>query len=237
VSVVVGLLIGSVGIGGVLLIPGLVAFGAIPLHAASATALFTFIFTGLLSAWLFARRGSIDWRASATVCVAALVFSYVGAYINSVTQAAVLSRIIGAVIVLAGANVLHPLRQIAEPVNRSLRMPILAGVGALAGFGSGLTGAGGPLFSVPMMLALGFPPLMTIGVSQVLQIVSATSGTLGNLAYGTIDWRTAALVTPFELAGVAIGVVIAHRAQLRHLRMLAGWLCLVAGALVLVRGA
>ena len=65
------------------------------------------------------------------------------------------------------------------------------GVGAVAGFGSGLTGRRGPALSVPLMVLLGFPALVSIGVSQVIQIVAAMSGTLGNLRYGTIDFGVA----------------------------------------------
>ena len=43
------------------------------------------------------------------------------------------------------------------------RAGMLAGVGAASGFGSGLSGAGGPLFSVPMMVLGGFVPLAAIG--------------------------------------------------------------------------
>ena len=43
----VGTLIGAVGIGGILLIPALTAFAGLPIHAAMATALFTFAFTGI----------------------------------------------------------------------------------------------------------------------------------------------------------------------------------------------
>ena len=39
---------------------------------------------------------------------------------------------------------------------------------------------------------LGFPALVSIGVSQVIQIVAAISGTLGNLRYGSIDFGVAA---------------------------------------------
>ena len=121
-----------------------------------------------------------------------------------------------------------------QAAQRSRLLPL---VGVAAGFGSGLTGAGGPLFSVPTMLAFGFPPLMTIGVSQVLQVVSAASGTLANLAYGAIDFKVALFITPFELLGVAIGVVAAHRANVAHLRRAAAWLCIVAGVFILIRGA
>ena len=49
----VGALIGAVGIGGVLLIPALAAFAALPIHTARATALFTFAFTGILGIAMF----------------------------------------------------------------------------------------------------------------------------------------------------------------------------------------
>ena len=97
-----------------------------------------------------------------------------------------LTRIIGTVIALAGVNVLCPVRRAATaPAGDRERRHCCFAVGAAAGFGSGLTGAGGPLFSVPIMLALGFAPLLTIGVSQVLQIISAASGTPANLRYGS----------------------------------------------------
>lgn len=235
VAFVVGALIGAVGIGGILLIPGLVILGVIPIHAASATALFTFLFTGALSAWLFARRGSIDWRASIPVCAGALAFSYIGAVVNSLTNALILDRIIGTVILLAGINVIFPLVKARARDKTPQSSLLLLGVGAAAGFGSGLTGAGGPLFSVPIMLSLGFAPLMTIGVSQILQLVSAASGTIANVAYGAIDFGSAAIVVPLELLGVIVGVTVAHRANVAQLRCAAGWLCIVAGAFVLIR--
>jgi hypothetical protein len=112
---------------------------------------------------------------------------------------------------------------------------LLAGVGAASGFGSGLSGAGGPLFSVPFMVILRYVPLTAVATSQVLQIVAAASGSLGNLRYGFIDWYAAAVITVFELAGVMIGVRLAHVASALALRRLAGALCVVTGALLLAR--
>ncbi|MEO5845982.1 MAG: sulfite exporter TauE/SafE family protein [Caldimonas sp.] len=234
-SVLVGLLIGAVGIGGILLVPALVALGDMDIHTASATALFTFAFTGALSTWLFARRGSIDMRMALVVCAGALPFSFLGAWVNSLTTGVVLARIIGSVIVFAGINVLMPLWRPPQRSRTGAPTLLLLGVGAAAGFGSGLTGAGGPLFSVPLMLALGFDPLLSIGVSQVLQVISAASGTAANLRYGSIDFATALLIVPFELAGVAAGVVVAHRVDVKQLRRIAAWLCIVSGAVILIR--
>src|SRR5207244_224360 len=94
--------------------------------------------------------------------------------------------------------------------------------GGAAGFGSGCSGAGGPLFSVPLMVILGYAPLAAVATSQVLQIIAAISGSLGNLRHGFIDWRIAALITVFELAGLVIGVRLAHVACALVLRRLAG---------------
>jgi uncharacterized membrane protein YfcA len=236
VAVVVGLFIGTVGVGGILLVPALTYLGGLTVHAAAATALFTFIFTGVLGTWLFHRRGSIDWRITNPVCAGAVVFSVLGAWASSLLDARPLALIIAAIIVFAGAYILLPAgtaghRQGRSPAERVL----LVGVGAVSGFGSGLSGAGGPLFSVPMMMLTGFVPLAAVGTSQVLQIVAAVFGTAGNLAYGRIDFGVAAWVTLLELAGVAVGVRLAHVISVGTLRRLAAALCILVGAFMLWR--
>jgi len=78
-------------------------------------------------------------------------------------------------------------------------------------------------------------PLSAVATSQVLQIVAATSGSLETIRHGFVHWQTAALITVFELAGVILGVRLAHVASAAFLRRLAGALCVVTGALLLVR--
>ena len=234
VAVVVGFFIGSVGVGGVLLIPALVLLGGLEIHRAAATALFTFVFTGVLGTWLFYRRGSIDWRMAAPVCVGSVLFSYLGALVNSMLPPRPLALIIAAIIVFAGVYVLSPAKS-HGPARTGKEKWLLGGVGALAGFGSGLSGAGGALFSVPMMMALGFVPLAAIGTSQVLQMVVALSGTAGNLQFGGVDFATAAWVSALSMLGVVLGARAAHAVSALALRRLAGGLCVVSAALLLGR--
>ena len=233
VALVVGTLIGAVGIGGVLLVPALMALGPLTAHEAASTSLATFIFTGLLGTWLFQRQGSIDWPKTGVVCASAVAFSALGAIAAKQFSAVVLVRIIALLIVFAGAYIFMPKPQGSGPERSALReRGVLMLVGALAGFGSGLSGAGGPLFSVPLMLVAGFAPLLAVGTSQVLQIVSAGAGTLANWSYGMIDWQLGALVTVFELVGVLAGVRIAHAASMHQLKRGAALLCLVVGTLM-----
>ncbi len=237
VATAVGLFIGTVGVGGVLMVSYLALFGGMGIHQAAATSLFTFLFTGILGTWLFQRRGSIDWRMALPVCAGALLFGYLGAVAAAHIGARPLAVVIALIIASAGVYILVPLRTSHQHRDgRGWREQVLlAGVGAASGFGSGLSGAGGPLFSVPFMVILRYVPLTAVGTSQVLQIIAASSGSLGNLEHGFIDWRIAMLVTAFELAGVLLGVRVAHAVSQLALRRLAGALCLAVGGLLLAR--
>ena len=237
-ATVVGFFIGAVGVGGILLIPALIWFGGMPIHQATSTALFSFVFTGLVGTWLFHQRGSIDWNITRPVLAGALIFSYLGARVNALVNAHALTLVIALAVILAGTYILLPTRNgrkdYCDGRSRQDQLSLLL-VGALAGFGSGLSGAGGPLFAVPMMLALGFLPLAAIGASQVLQIVASVFGTVGNIRYGSVDFRLGGEVMVLELAGMFAGAHAAHLASVTVLRRTAAALCVATGLLMLVQ--
>lgn len=61
-SLVIGVLIGTSGVGGVLLIPVLTYCAGLSVHDAMGTALFSFLFTGAIATVTYQRHGSINWR-------------------------------------------------------------------------------------------------------------------------------------------------------------------------------
>lgn len=235
-ALLVGMLIGAVGIGGILLIPAFMIFSNLTIHQAAATALFTYLFTGLLGAWLFARKGTIAWRTSVPACVGALLFGVAGALIGGRIPPGVLVWIVASILCTAGAYILLLSRQAAAGTARDGigSMPLF-GIGAVSGFGAGISGAGGPLFSVPIMLAMQVDPLVAVGSGQVVQIAASVSGSLGNLGHETIQYGLAAPVTAAELLGVMAGVRIAHSVPAWHLRAGAAVLCIVSALAMLAR--
>jgi uncharacterized protein len=238
VSLGVGMLIGAVGVGGILLIPALNLIAGLVIREAMATALFTFIFTGVIGTVLFHRRGSIEWGITVPVCLGAAFSGFLGAWANSKINAPALSLILSSIIIFAGVYTLtthRATRQAALHARPRLQQVLLVGIGAVAGFGSGLTGVGGPALSVPLMVLFGFSPLATIGASQVIQILAALSGTVGNLRYGSIDFVLAALVTLLEIIGVYLGVRIVHSVNAQSLRGFVGGLCILVGAALMGR--
>ena len=234
----VGTLIGAVGVGGILLIPALSAFAGMPIHAAMATALFTFAFTGIAGTIMFQRRGSIDWRITRPVLLGGALFSFAGAWVNSLTGPGMLAIILAGVIIFAGVYTLAAWHGMDHPALHGrwkAQRLLLFALGAVAGFGSGLTGVGGPALSVPLMVLCGFPALTAIGTSQVIQIVAAASGTLGNLKYGTIDFGIASTVTLLEIGGVLLGARIVHAVNAALLRKFVAVLCIVVGGGLMAR--
>lgn len=235
-ALVIGVFIGTVGIGGILLIPALSVFLGLSTHVSMATALFSFLFTGIAGTCLYQRHGSIDWHITVPVCVGAVLFAYLGALVNSRADVLFLRNLLSLVIIFAGVYTLRPWRQTRklqyDPKSRSQRN-LLLGIGASVGFASGLTGTGGPVLSVPIMMIFGFAPLTTIATSQVLQIAIGLSGSVGNMVHGQIDFYSGFWVTVLELAGVMIGVRLAHRANAQQLRRCVAILCIIVGVFIL----
>ena len=169
VGFIVGFLVGCTGMGGIILIPALVYLSGLSSHVAMGTTLFTFIFTTSLCSWLYIRLGHVDWKATIPICIGGFLFTYVGADVKAFTAAPYLNLILALLILLAGALVFCPVRgrrfSFMEEGRRS-RFWVLFAVGSGVGFVAGLTGAGGPVLSVPIMIALGFPPLIAIGAGQ-----------------------------------------------------------------------
>jgi len=203
----------------------------------AATALFSFLFTGLAGGWAFHRRGTLDGKVAGPVCASALLLGFAGASLGDRIPAALLTRIIAAI--LSGAGLYLLLRSVrgrSEGEGRHRGSPgSLLGIGAVAGFGAGVSGAGGPLFSVPLMLALHFDPLVAIGTGQVVQIASSLSGSLGHMASGSIHYGLGLLITVAELAGTLLGVRLAHAARAGQLRLLAAALCLASAVGMAIR--
>lgn len=237
VAVFVGGLIGTVGVGGILLIPALSLLAGFSTHSAMGTALFSFIFTGLLGTWLFWRHGSIDWRITIPVCLGGLLCGYPGALANAAASPRLLDLLLGSIIIFAGVYALFPAkggRVNYRPGDGRQKLFLLL-TGGIVGFGSGLTGVGGPVLSVPLMVILGFSPLTAIATSQVMQITAALSGSVGNLAHGFINTGTVLWITAAELLGVTCGARLAHSISQAALKKAVSIVCILVGAFIMLR--
>lgn len=236
-AALVGLLVGLTGIGGILLIPGIAMLGGLPTHEAMATALFSFILVGISATISFHRNGGIDWGVALPLSIGGGIFSALGAWANVYISAPPLNFILGIVILFAGCNALRPRTAVGipwAPISPH-RTQLLFAIGASTGFIAGLTGAGGPVLSIPFMIMLGFQPLACIISAMPYQIATALAGSVSNYLHQTINFSVGLPVSVAEVAGIIVGTRLVRRIHAHHLRLGIGLVCLVVGGFVLIK--
>ena len=217
VIVVIGILIGHVGIGGVLLVPALKYLGDVTLHIAIPACSLSYIVTGAVGAVIYARQGSIDHGMAVRVCLGALPGAFLGAFLLSFVPAPALEAGIALLILFSGIHTLADRQSESGRAPATLRNSLLV-IGFVTGVGSALTGTGGPLLLVPILIWLRVPILTAIGLSQVIQIPISLLATLGNALYGQIDLGLSAGLALALALGSAVGAHLAHAVPADYLK-------------------
>jgi uncharacterized membrane protein YfcA len=229
-----GLLIGCVGIGGVILVPALVYLAGQSFPVAIAAALGAFIVSGLVGVYEYSKAGSIRWRPTAWLWAGALPCGLAGAWLVSTVAPALLELAIGLLAAASGLGVL--LRRDSAPTRaRALSAPSFTAIGAVTGLVSALTGTGGPLVLVPILLSLDVPTLAALGLAQGIQLPIAVAATAGNALSGALDARLALVLAGGIAVGTWLGAKAAHAAPTRRLRQAVAVLLVLVGGLMLLR--
>ena len=233
--VVVGFLCGATSIGGILLIPAIQYGTGMSLSLSSGTALCSFFFTAAVGTFLHWRRGNLKRDIVVPQCIGAALFSVFGALTKHVVGDVALGAILAVLIILSGIAALrqpHPLRSMSTERGR---FRYLLFVGSFVGFMAGLTGMGGPVLSVPMMIVMGFSPMSTVAAAQPFQMFACLSGSVGNIIIDQINWQVARLSVVLQSAGVWAGIRAAAHMNTGLLKKAIAFLCVFTGVFMLLR--
>lgn len=234
IGLVVGVLIGCVGIGGVLLVPALTYIVGIDIHVAIASCMLSYAFSGAVGAVSYARQGSLQWSMCGWLCIGAMPGAYVGARNVAAVPDVWLEALIAVLILFAGVKtVSDDNRHNGEA--RTLGSIALIAIGAITGFGSAMSGTGGPLIIVPILVGLQLPILVAVGLSQVIQLPVAALATIGNYLHGEINFVLGLSVAALLMLGVMIGARVAHRVSAALLRRVAAAVMVGVGVLMTLR--
>jgi len=234
IGLLVGVLIGCIGIGGVLLVPSLVYIGGMDVHTAIASCMFSYLFSGAVGAVAFARRRSIRWSMCGWLFAGAMPGAYLGALSLAAIPGIALELLVTGLILFVGIYALREeSKQDSAPGELSNLQ--LAAIGLLTGAGSALSGTGGPLLLVPILVWLQMPVLTAVGLSQVIQLPVAALASAGNFMHGSIDFAVGAGIAVLLMIGVALGAGLAHRISAAMLKRMVAIALLAVGALLLAR--
>lgn len=217
-----GIGITAVGPGGVLPTIGLFTLTTLSPAEVAGTAIVTHIATGALATIAYTRSGQLrdpeTRRTALLLAGTAALGTPVGVLLNTFVSQRAFGIALGALVAVVAALVWYRERR---PSRTTLAHPptwSVAGLGVAVAVASGIVGIGGPMLTVPLLVALGVPVLESLASAQAQSVIIATVGTLGYVAHGAIDWPLAALVGIPELAGVLLGWKIAHALPTRSLK-------------------
>ena len=161
--------------------------------------------------------------------------AYLGAYFLPFFRADVLEVLIAVLILASGANSL--LRKASDQQftpHIENNTPLLV-IGLVAGIGSSLSGTGGPLLLIPILIWFKVPVLIAIGLSQVIQIPISAAASVGNFLHGDIDIKLAAMLALAMVGGSLVGAKLVHRLPVDSLKTLVAWLLISVAMAMLVR--
>ena len=254
-GVVAGLLAGTLGLGGgVVIVPALLMIfplmdfpAAITAQQAVATSLATIIVTSISAVHTHHRLGAIRWPVAWPMAAGILLGAFAGAFLASALPSATLARLFGVfAMVVAVQMALSSRRPPATGPERLPAPPWLALAGGLIGTLSAIFGIGGGSMSVPFLSACRLKMQQAVAISAFCGLPIALGGVAGFILAG---WQHPALpagslgfvylpaaagivLTSFPLARV--GARLAHRLPATTLkRVFAGALFLIGLKLVL----
>ncbi len=225
----IGFLIGLIGIGGVLLTPALVHLFGRDIHEAVSLSLASFVLAGAIAA-MRTGRGDLRLRAGDWMFLGAIIpGAFIGALAAPWIPAVPLSLIVSACVAFAG---LSCLREPASGGGLTLKPGVLASVGLVMGVVSAISGTGGPLVCLPLLLWKGMDVRRALLLAQVAQLPVAGTATLVNGSSGAVDFVTAGFLSLAIVAGMLAGVSVSQRIETHILRTSVAW-CLVAVGIAL----
>jgi len=225
--VLMGALIGASGIGGVLLVPVLAHFGGVALPQAIAAASMAFALPALVA--LGPMRGQREWVLRAVpLLLGGLLGAAAGALVVHWLSVGALMLGVTALVLFAGWRGLATVEAAAGGVALPGRMVLLV-IGTLVGFGSALTGTGGPVLLIPVLMLMGQPVLFAVIAGQAIQLPIAFASSTVHALEGRLDIGLALFCGLLMLAGSFAGQRAAARLDVRQLQRMVSVLLLVLG--------
>jgi uncharacterized membrane protein YfcA len=219
-----GILAGSFGVGGgILMTPGIHVLLGAPAIVALATPLPVIFPTALTGALAYRRRGELDTRAVAWLVGPGIVGAALGAWLTEYVDTTLLLLVTALLLGAQSLAILRDTRSAGRGEPREATAPTLAGIGAVAGFLSGLLGIGGGLVMVPLLAGwLGMPLKRALGTSLLAIVALVVPGTIVHAVLGHIDVGIALALTVGAVPGARLGAAFALGAKERTLRLIVG---------------
>ncbi|UCE31629.1 MAG: sulfite exporter TauE/SafE family protein [Burkholderiales bacterium] len=223
----IGFAVGLTALGGFLIVPALAYLWPLPIDQAIATTLFATVPAPVLMLSLFRRQGLPIADGASDMLLAGAAGGIAGGASVSLLPAATLTLLLAVVVITASLMGLiefgavragrRPPRAPGAPgtrgrdagpgLGRSARALVAGGSAAL----SATTGAGGPIISIPLMLALGVEVRRAIIASQWMMLAGTFAAVVVLLVEGRVRIGLGLATSAMAMGGIALGMQVARR--------------------------
>jgi uncharacterized membrane protein YfcA len=159
----------------------------IAIRIAFGTSLLVILPTAISGTWRHNKKKAIRWKTALILGPCALVGALVGATLAAHLSGEILEKGFGSLVLAValwmGLGIMPRLRRKAEEPQENFGL--MAACGFSIGVVTGLTGLGGGVLIVPMLvLALNFPMHIAVGTSVASIILASLGGTVGYIING-----------------------------------------------------
>ncbi|MEX6690258.1 sulfite exporter TauE/SafE family protein [Danxiaibacter flavus] len=245
----IGVSLGLIGAGGsILTVPVLVYFAGIEPATATAYSLFIVGTTSLFGGCISALEKKVDFKTGLSFIIASFITVFITrkfllpalpAYWFSlggfeITKSNGLMLLFAVFMVVAGIAMIRPEKKVdATSVSVNYAVVIISGIAV--GILAGLVGAGGGFLIIPaLILFAGLDTKIAINTSLLIIAINSLSGFAGDLENGLHpDWHFLLPFSLLALAGIAIGKLIAKKADGTKLKKGFGVFVLVLATIIL----
>ena len=186
-NLAVGACIGLTGIAGFLLPMFYTGFLGMPAAESLALSFSAFLISGILGAVTYYKAGNLAVRPAVVLSAGSLLGALAGVRINLLIPEDVMQIILYAVVLISGVSIL--LRRggkegadAGTAVLSAGRMAFYFLLGIVTGAVCAASGAGGPVLVMPLLVVLGIPVRMAVGVSLFNMIFISIPAFLGYLS-------------------------------------------------------
>lgn len=179
-NLLIGGMIGLTGIAGFLLPMLYTGFLGMPAAQGMALSFFAFLISGVLGSWNYYRAKNLDLGLGLWISAGSLAGAAAGVWLNLLLQEGIVKRILYLVVLLSGISIL--VRKDKERNNnqkKDINIFIYLLFGLVTGAVCALSGAGGPILVMPLLVVLGVPVKTAVGVALFNSIFIAIPSCIG----------------------------------------------------------
>ena len=225
---IIGVLVGTAGIGGFLLVPILILMESVSVRDALVVATLSFLVAGFVSLWAMHREPTAGRRGVGAFLLFAVPGAALGAAVVGLAQERLLSGFIACAFAAAGVCEWMGLPRLRE---RDRLDAVTGSIGGCAtGVASTLTGTSGPMAAIPILSLLGVDVRRRVRIAQVAQIPIGVAALLTYAMVTDVPWKLATQTAAALGIGALAGIYAGRRMPAAGLRRAAALLMLAASA-------